>query len=349
MMMKRVIRNIESTSVGKTTGHNDDDIYIGENFAAVIDGVSNKSSIEINGKRVKVANIITEALRKIDRKTAPEYAKTLTVEEFLAYINMYIRKYCESLGISIEEDTMEATGAIYSKYHNQIWVVGDCGAVYDGNVISNELKIDCVYASLRIDVIKELLQAEYTVEGLIQNDVSRDIINNPQGIAQYVSDTEIANRIRSHIETTMYRTLLECGFLKEDIETQGLLQKYYSPRELQKYLKNNINAGKYGYSIFNGIRTPVENCRVEDLPENVKNIRLSSDGFPIKVLKESRDLGQAIRKIRSLATKDPLSIKENMAIRPALRQSKRDNILAIDDASAVVINIEYEKERDEER
>ncbi len=348
-MVKRVIRNVESTSVGKTTGHNDDDIYIGENFAAVIDGVSNKSSIVVNGKRIKVANIVTEALRKIDKKTAPEYAKTLTVEELLAYINMYIRKYCENIGITITEHLLEATGAIYSKYHNQIWVIGDCGAVYDGKVISNELKIDYVYASLRVDIIRELLQVGYTVEGLIQNDISKEIINDPQSITQYISDTEIANRIVNHIETTMYRTLLECGFSKEDIEDQGLLKKYYTPRELQEYLKNNVSVGKYGYSVFNGIRTPVENCRVETLPEDVKNIRLSSDGFPIKVLKESRDLGQAIRSIRRLASKDPLSIGENMSVRPALRQSRRDNVLAIDDASAVVINIEYEKERDDER
>lgn len=348
-MIKRVIRNVESTSVGKTTGHNDDDIYIGENFAAVIDGVSNKSSVIVNGKKIKVANIITEALRKIDKKTTPGYAKTLTAEEFLAYINMYIRKYCQNIGIDITAYSLEATGAIYSKYHNQIWLIGDCGAVYDGNAISNELKIDYIYALLRVDIIKELLQAGYTIEGLIQDDVSKEIINNPQSITEYVSDTDLANKITKHIQTTMYRTLLECGFSEDEIITQGLLQKYYSPRELQEYLKNNVNAGEYGYAIFNGIRTPVENCRVESLPENVRNIRLSSDGFPIKVLKESRDLGQAIRSIRKLAAKDPLSINENMGVRPALRQSRRDNVLAIDDASAVVINIEYEKERDDER
>ena len=36
----RVIKNIESTSIGKSRIKNDDGNYIGENFASVIDGVS---------------------------------------------------------------------------------------------------------------------------------------------------------------------------------------------------------------------------------------------------------------------------------------------------------------------
>ena len=53
--MQRKIVNRESYSVGKHEGHNDDDIYIGKDFVAVIDGVSNKSSIVIDGKQIKMA------------------------------------------------------------------------------------------------------------------------------------------------------------------------------------------------------------------------------------------------------------------------------------------------------
>lgn len=347
--MERKIRNVESTSVGKTTGHNDDDIYIGENFAAVFDGVSHKSSIEVNGKTIKIANIIVEALRKIDRKNAPEYAKTLTFDEFVRYINMYIRKYCEHIGINISDYQLESTGAIYSKYHNQIWIVGDCRAVYDGNVICNDLKIDNVSADLRAAIIRELLQAGYTEKDIAQNDISKEIIRRPQTITQYVTDKNVIDRINKHREDIMRRTLMECGFSETDIEEQSLLKKYYSPSELQQYLKNNVNVGEYGYSIFNGINTPVENCVVQDLPANVKSIRLSSDGFPIEILKGSKDLGQAIRRIRKLADNDPLSINESKGVKGAIRQSKRDNILAVDDASAICIAIESLKERDDER
>lgn len=347
--MERRIINVESTSVGKTTGHNDDDIYIGENFAAVFDGVSNKSSIEVDGKKIKVANIITEALKKIDGKNAPEYAKTLTFDEFVRYINMYIRKYCEHIGIDIRDYQLESTGAIYSKYHNQIWIVGDCRAVYDGNMVSNDLKIDDVYVRLRLAIIEELLKSGYTEEDIAREDVSKKIIERPQDVAKYVTDSDTIDRINKIRTEIMRQALIDSGFSETDIEEKNLLSTYYNPIELQQYLKNNKNAESYGYSVFNGINTPLENCIVQNLPQDVKNIRLSSDGFPIEVLKDSKDLGQAIRKIRKLAKSDPLSIYTNKSLRSAIRQSVRDNILAIDDASAVSIKIEYTRERDDER
>ena len=78
----RTIRNLESTSIGKTRVKNDDGIYIGENFAAVIDGVSSKSAIIIDGKKVRIADIIINAIKRIDGKSAPLYAKTLNLNEF---------------------------------------------------------------------------------------------------------------------------------------------------------------------------------------------------------------------------------------------------------------------------
>ena len=347
--MRRHIINIESTSIGKKTNHNDDDIYIGTNFAVVIDGVSNKSMVEIDGKTINIANVITEAIRKIDRKTAPVYAKSLTFEEFIRYINMYIKKYFENLGISVEKNPVEATGAIYSKYHNQIWLVGDCRAIYDGNVISNELKIDEVYIRLRQDIIQELKKAGYSEKELIENDVSKKIIENPQTVLKYVANQEICSRIINKIEDTMRRTLKECGFSDKEIEEKKLLSKFYNPRELQQYLKNNPNMGNYGYSVFNGINTAKENCIIQDLPDNVREIKLFSDGFPINSLNNNRDLGYAIRKNRKIASSDPLSISENKATRPAVKQYKKEKYLALDDASAVVIRIEYTQERDDER
>lgn len=144
-MKKRKIINVESTSIGKYYGKNDDGIFIGQNFAAVIDGVSNRSTIEIDGKKVKMADIIIEAIKKIDGPNSPQYAKELDFKEYIMYINMYIRKYCKSKGYELKENELEATAAIYSKHHNQIWMVGDCRAVYDGNLVQNELEIDKLY------------------------------------------------------------------------------------------------------------------------------------------------------------------------------------------------------------
>ena len=348
-MKETKIKNVESTSIGKVSRKNDDDIYIGENFAAVIDGVSNKSSIEINGKEIRIAGIITEALKKIDRPSAPTYAKELTFEEFVKYINMYIRKYCERYNISLTDKLLEATGVIYSKFYNQIWLVGDCRATYDDCVVEHELKIDEVYANIRVEIVKALLRDGYTEEELFEEDFSKSIIVKPETIPQYIKDDEKARKLQEYIADTMYQALLKSGFSKDEIEEQGLAQKYNNPKKLQDYLKNNPNAGEYGYAVFNGINTEVKNCIVQDLPSNVKTIKLSSDGFPISSLMQNKDLGYAIRRNRILAKKDPLSIKENKSVKKAVRQSDKSKFLAMDDASAVCIEIKHIEERDDER
>ena len=348
-MERRKIRLIESTSVGKKSGKNDDDIYVGENFVAVIDGVSNKSTINENGKRIKISEIITEALRKIDRPTAPVYAKTLEFAEFVKHMNMYISKYCQSIQHDLVSNPLEATGVFYSKYHNQIWLVGDCRAIYDGNEITNDLKIDEVYSEIRTEIVKTLLRLGYKQKELFANNIEKDIIANQELISQYIKDENEAKGIRRYIQDIMYRTLLECGFSEEEINNKNLLEKYPNPRILQQYLKNNPNVGEYGYSVLNGINTELKNCKVKTLPKDVKRITLSSDGIPMNILKKSQNMGQTIRGVWSLAKKDPLSINENRGVKSAMLQSRRSSHLAFDDFSSICIEIEYENERDEER
>lgn len=348
-MENRRIRNFECTSIGKYSGKNDDSTYVGENFAAVIDGVSHKCTIEVDGKKINVAEIITEAIRKIDRPSAPDYAKKLTFEEFVTYINMYIRKYCERIGFPIQTEPLEATGVIYSKYSNQIWLVGDCRAVYDGHVIENELKVDKVYMDIRTEITRTLLRLGYTEKQLFSKEIAKEIIAEPEKLAQYIQDENEVERIRAYIQGAMHKTLLECGFTEEEITSQNLMQKYSEPKRLQQYLKNNPNAGEYGYAVFNVINTELRNCILTTLPDGVKNIRLFSDGFPVQTLNNDKDLGYAIRKNRALAEKDPLSINENLSVRNATRQRNTSNFLATDDSSAVSIMIEYVKERDDEK
>lgn len=335
----RVIKNIESTSIGKSRIKNDDGILIGENFAAVIDGVSSKSAIIIDGKKVRIADIIIDAIKRIDSKDAPTFAKKLTLNEFLQIINMYIKKFASEHGISLEEQKLEATGAIYSKFHNQIWIVGDCRAVYDGKTIENDLRVDDLYTELRLEIIRTLLNHGYTEEDIFREDVSECIIDNPEDCIRFIKDEDEANRIKQFIRNKMHQALLDTGFTEEQIEMDNLLQRFYKPSALQEYVKNNPNARTYGYSVFNGIYTPIENCRLENLPNNVRNIRLSTDGFSIDVLKSSKDLGMAIRKNRKLAKADPISINQNLGIHNSGVQDSL-NHLAFDDESAIEIRIE---------
>lgn len=350
-MGERVIKHIESFSAGKKQGHNDDNIYIGKDFVAVIDGVSNRSSVVVGGKQVKIAQIITEAIRKIDRPGAPVYAKTLSFEECVKFINLYIKDYLEIHGLSEQVGKMEATGVIYSRFHNQIWLVGDCKAIYDGNVAQNPLKIDEVVVDIRVKLLKALLWLGYSKKDLMQNDISLEIIKNPDSITKYIRNPKLVAKIEAYRTKRIKQALLECGFSETEIEAEGLIQKYYNPRDLQQVLKNNPNMGAFGYAVFNGTYTETKNCKVVNLPRDVREIRMFSDGFPVDALNNNKALGYAVRKIRRKAKFDKLSIRGNRAVHNSVRYSRMKNRRkehAIDDASAVVIGIEgYEVIRGE--
>ena len=244
---------------------------------------------------------------------------------------------------------MEATGAVYSKSFNQIWLVGDCRAIYDGHVVKNPLKIDDVYVDIRIQIVKALLQEGYSEEVLENNDISKSIIHNPELLSQYITDKKLQEQIEEYRKNRIKSALLECGFSESEIESNSLVKKYYNPRDLQAMLKNNPNMGDYGYAIFNGKYTEQKNCKIAQLPQNVKNIKLFSDGFSVDSLNNDKDIGFAVRKILNRAKNDPLSIGDNKATHPAKQYSKYRKEKAIDDASAVIIEIKQQEYELDER
>lgn len=342
-MGERVIKHIESFSAGKKQGHNDDNIYIGKDFVAVIDGVSNRSSVVVDGKQVKIAQIITEAIRKMDRPEAPVHVKTKSLEEFVKSINLYIKVYLQRCGMDNQIGKMEATGVIYSRFHNQIWLVGDCKAIYDGKVAQNPLKIDEVVVDIRVRLVEALLSEGYSEEYLMKDDISLKIIKDPSLLTTYIKNPQLVEQIEAFRAKRIKQALLECGFSEDEIEDEGLIKKYYNPRDLQQVLKNNPNMGPMGYAVFNGIYTETRNCKVVNLPRDVREIRMFSDGFPVDALNNNKDIGYAVRKIRRRAKYDKLSIRGNRAVHNSVRYSRKKNRreeYAIDDASAVIIGIE---------
>lgn len=342
--MERKIKHIESFCDGKVREKNDDCLFIGKNFVAVIDGVSHKSSIDINGERLRIADIITKAIETMDRVN-----KTLTFEEAISWINLYIKGYLSGLGLQDKIGTMEATAAIYSEYHNQIWIVGDCRALYDGRKVQNPLKVDELYIAIRKRIIQELMNEGYTKEQLIKHDMSKDIITKPDKLSIHIKDQKRRVQLEEFWNNKIKEALLRCGFSNEQIERKNLVQTYHNPRDLQKAAKNNPNFGPYGYAIFNGERTETSNCTVVALPENVKRIVLSTDGFPLNTL--NKDIGHAVRMRNKRAKEDILSKEKNSATHNAAIWSSDERFntrYAIDDATAVIFEVEREHAKEVE-
>jgi hypothetical protein len=332
--MKRKLRIEDMGSFGKKGLENNDAIYAGTNYSAVIDGVSHKSQIVSRSKKIEIAELIVEAIRNLDKSNAPAYAKKLSFPEFVRYINGYISSFYNKYNMSQE---LEATAVIYSRYLNQIWLIGDCRAICDERVIENPLVIDSVYSEMRKLVIEVLLSEGYDASSISDVDISKKIVEDIDKIRQYIKDVEKAARLYGQLKSIMQNALLDAGFTKGQIVQEELFEKYKNPKKLQEYAKNNPNAGILGYAVFNGRYTEVRNCKVVKLPANIKNITLASDGFPTEVLK-GRSIAKAVRAERKQSAENMLGLGYTRVAFPYKERQGRI-IYNMDDTSALIFSI----------
>lgn len=318
--MEKRITGVQTFTEGKkgNQSENQDSMYVGENFVSVIDGVSRKSSVTMksNGveKEIKIADIIAEAIGVLDNEGAKK-----SFAEVVEFINSYIKEYLQSVGMASEVGKLEATAAIYSNYHNQVWIIGDCGVICDGVAKGNPLKIDEVYRKIRNKIINELLTEEgYKEEDLIKNDLARKIISGDVELTSVVKKEEVQARITEFRTQTIRSVLLKCGYSEEEITKDELVEKYYNPRDLQRVLKNNPKIGTpYGYAVLNGENTELKNCKTVDIPKDAQEVILHTDGFAADAFKDN-DIRSAVTEMRERAKIDPLSKKENPSTHAAV-------------------------------
>lgn len=153
----------------------EDAIVVSENFIAVIDGVTSQEN-SIKGKAL--GKIISNILKNI----IPTIPGKYSCEEAINYLNEKILEEYkkEEIYDLIKDDPRKQPAAsvvIYSKFYNQIWMIGDCKALYGNNTIDNELEVDIMYAKLRKILIEYLLETGYTEDELLEDDITRKFID----------------------------------------------------------------------------------------------------------------------------------------------------------------------------
>jgi hypothetical protein len=175
--MKGYMEIVEQYREAKNGGTDscEDDIIVTNAFACVIDGVSSKSNRLWEGKTsgLKAASIIKSAVQLL-----PEQADLGEAIEFLTEsVSSYYRKH----GVEQELKNnpiyrLAATIALYSRYHNEVWMVGDCQCMVDETLYTNPLLIDEVMANVRAAYLHIELKKGKTVDDLLKNDTGRDYI-----------------------------------------------------------------------------------------------------------------------------------------------------------------------------
>ena len=145
------MRIVEHFIKGKSSPKKcEDALVVTEHFIAVIDGVTSKSDFTYQGQTTgKLASkIITQQLECL-----PEDA---TVQTFITEVNARFEEFYEKVEFPYNkmEKGLQAVCAVYSKYFNEIWLIGDCQVSVDGQVYLNPKKSDDILSEFRSLVLR---------------------------------------------------------------------------------------------------------------------------------------------------------------------------------------------------
>lgn len=164
---------IEKTIIGKVGNPIlcEDGLFIGENFMAVVDGVTSKGDFLWANKKsgVFAKNLVLNYLETIPLD--------ITAQKLIEGINkIFFEQIKRNKLIKDTKEHLRASIIVYSKYHKEIWSYGDCQCMINGKLYNHFKKVDELIANVRSFVIQSLLMKGMTIEELQIDDISRDFI-----------------------------------------------------------------------------------------------------------------------------------------------------------------------------
>jgi len=153
----------------------EDSIFVSDNFAAVIDGVTSKSTRKYNevspGKAC--SQLLKKALADLPiTSTAKQAVEFLTSAVYTLYTNPGL----EEQFIHLPAERASACIVIYSSYRNEIWMVGDCQCMVDGRQYSNTKYSDTLLSDIRSLYIHTELKLCKSYEDIRAKDTGREFI-----------------------------------------------------------------------------------------------------------------------------------------------------------------------------
>ncbi len=144
----------------------EDALFVSDDFIAVLDGVTAKSTRKFN--HMSGGKAATEVAIDILQSASADINKTTLfrlINDGIA--SLYGGKATGEAAVCM---------IVYSKFYNELWVVGDCQCIINGNSHTHEKLIDKELSEIRSRIINEALENGASVEHIIENDVGRQAI-----------------------------------------------------------------------------------------------------------------------------------------------------------------------------
>lgn len=223
----------------------EDGICVTENFIAVIDGVSSQSEFQYQNKKLGkiICEILVEAIPKLNC--------TFDCYQAIEFLNNYILNFYKEHGIfdKIANDAANQPSAsviLYSKHYNQIWLIGDCMALYGETILENNLEVDKLYTQIRKATIEYLLETGYTEEQLLEDDISKRFVRNLSKRQPYIRNKVFHSKYDYAVIdgfNKIDKNLIKCVDLPETIKevvfiSDGYRKPFFTLKETENYLEH---------------------------------------------------------------------------------------------------------------
>ena len=167
---------IEKTVVGKNPKKKSEDgIVVTNNFVAVIDGSTSKSKYRHSRWRSNGCH----AMRLVASYIA-SMPKNTTSEQFLRGVTAAIRRhYKKKMMAQLEEhpeDRLTCSVVVYSRLCREIWMVGDCQCLINGELYDNPKPYEEELAAMRAAEARRQMAEGRSQEELLREDTARPVI-----------------------------------------------------------------------------------------------------------------------------------------------------------------------------
>lgn len=151
----------------------EDLIVVGADFAAVIDGATDKSETDFDGRTggLLAAEAVRDALLELDREAELPDLVRLATSRLVGDLG--------SSGVEVDilvDDGPSASFVVYANARREVWRVGDCSWLSEAETFPGGKAIDSICANARSALLHALLEDGVSEEELLARDPGREMI-----------------------------------------------------------------------------------------------------------------------------------------------------------------------------
>lgn len=168
---------IEKSVVGKDIDQQkcEDKLVILENFVCIIDGATSKSDMvyDNSASGLVASQIIENELKNIPKDINPTDCIDLLTQAIRDY---YIQSNLLNHMQNNPIDRLTASLIIYSDFHNEVWMLGDCQCMIGKTIHTNPKIVDDIISNTRALFLESEITRGKTINELIEKDTGREFV-----------------------------------------------------------------------------------------------------------------------------------------------------------------------------